>query len=97
MGWQPGYHRERGKKMEERLTFEELKKRFPGKWVFVKNADADGPNIRSGEIICVCGDEEYGDKMVEMLRSGIDFKKFRTTHDFYGGFIYAENAATTIE
>ena len=51
MGWQPGYHRERGKKMEERLTFEEMKKRFPGKWVFVKNADADGPNIRSGEII----------------------------------------------
>ena len=46
--------------MEERLTFEEMKKRFPGKWVFVKNADADGPNIRSGEIICVCGDEEYG-------------------------------------
>lgn len=83
--------------MAERMTFEEMKEKYPGKWVFVKNAEADGPNVLSGEIICVCSDDEYGNKMVEMLRSGIDFKKFRTTHDFFGGLIYAENASTTIE
>lgn len=83
--------------MAERLTYDEMVERYPGKWVFVKNPEKRGPDVVSGEVICVCSDDEYTAKFIEIRHSGINFDKFRTTHDFYGGFIYAENLETTIE
>lgn len=83
--------------MEKRLTLNELKEKYPAKWVFLKNAEMDGPNIISGEVICVCDDEEYSSKWIELIKSGIKFNKLRTTHEMYGGIINAENVTITLE
>lgn len=84
--------------MEERLTFEEMKKKYPDRWVFVKNAEMDGPDVISGEVICVCDDEEYADKWIELINAGTAFNKVRTSHWMLGGgIINAENITITIE
>lgn len=84
--------------MGKRLTWKEMQERYPDKWVFVKNAEKDGPDIISGEVISVCDDDGYGNQCVEFIKSGIKFDKERTTHDWFGGgIIHAENVTISIE
>ena len=83
--------------MSERLTWEEMVEKYPDKWVFVKNAELDGIDIASGELICACTDKECGKKVSELVDAGVRFYHARTTHDIFGGFINAENVTVTIE
>lgn len=87
----------RGCKMGKVMTWEQIKEKYPDRWVFVKNYTMDGADIASGEIICVCTDEEYPSTAIKIMDSGIDFSKERTTHEDFGGFINAENATFTLE
>lgn len=47
--------------MEERLTWDEMVKRYPDRWVAVKDAEMDWPDIVSGQVVAVLKDDEIGD------------------------------------
>lgn len=72
-------------KKGERITYDEAVSRFPDMWVFVTNVRLDGIDVVEGDILEVCPDEECDKVWLSLIKSGIDFRKFRTTEVSYVG------------
>ena len=75
--------------MEERLTWEEITKRYPNQWVALKNIiykDNDGCNVESAVVVCVMSDEDYIGTRLAFLRAGKEYFYERTedTRGFVG-------------
>ena len=47
--------------MGERLTWEEMVKRYPNKWVVLKEVERDWPDVISGIVVDAVSDDEIGD------------------------------------
>ena len=69
--------------MSERLSWDEMVKRYPERWVVVDSAEKDGPDVLSGVLVAVKTDDEIGDYQAENFRKGYDF--VRTTEGAFNG------------
>lgn len=72
-----------GKREEatERLTWEEIRERYPDQWVAlseVEYVDDDGCNVESAVVICGMKDGEYIDRRLGFVHSGKDYRYKRT-------------------
>ena len=67
----------------ERMTWDEMAKKYPDMWVVVKDAQMDGPDILSGILIDIKPDDEIGH--YEVMTKGNGYKYRRTTEGFWNG------------
>ena len=66
-----------------RMTWEEMVSAYPDKWVVVENADMDGADIVSGDVVEVMSDDDIIPFRIANQNKG--YKFYRTTEgDFYG-------------
>ena len=62
----------------ERLTWDEIVKKYPDKWVALTNVeyiDDDGINIIVADVVAVMTDEEHEDKRIEWWDKKYDFTR----------------------
>ena len=74
--------------MEERMTMEEMIDQYPDRWVAIKDAERDGPNILSGIVYAVLSDDEICDYEEDHLQDGLIYR--RTTEGDFGVTIDAD-------
>mgnify|MGYP006916293025 CR=1 FL=1 len=67
------------------MTWQDMVKEYPDRWVAVGNAVMNGPDIVSGDVVAVKTDEEICDYEVKHLREGLVF--MRTTEGNWDGII----------
>ncbi len=73
-----------GNYLGEIMEWEEIKKKFPSKWVYVIDYVIDEPDIASGRIIGVVSDKDNG-KMFKFCKDkGIDYERGRTEYEGWG-------------
>lgn len=65
--------------MEKRVTWKEIEKKYPDKWVFMSNVKRDHGSVVDCELICVVPFEEMADTMVRLKENGVPFERERTT------------------
>ena len=75
----------RGKKDMARFTWEQMVQQFPDQWVAVKEAEMDGGDIISGEVVCAKPDEEMRSFRAKNRKCGFVFR--RTSEGTFNGFI----------
>ncbi|MCR5791079.1 MAG: hypothetical protein K6G83_14450 [Lachnospiraceae bacterium] len=80
--------------MDKRMTWNEITQKYPERWVALKEAEMDGPNIISGIVTAVKTDDEIYDYEPEHLHEGLIFE--RTTEGEWSGIIDS-NLATMID
>lgn len=73
----------RGDFMGERMTWLEMVEKYPDRWVAVKDAQKDGPDIVSGVLVAVKSDDEIALFRVENHGKGYIFR--RTTEGAFNG------------
>lgn len=69
--------------MGKRMTWNEMVKEYPDKWVVVDDAEKSGPDVISGILVAVKTDDEIGDYQADNFRKGYDF--VRTTEGAFNG------------
>lgn len=77
--------------MKERITWEEMVKRYPDQWVVLEDAEMDGSTILSGIVVNVCTDDEIDSYFLETFKEGKRYIKERTTDMRGMNIVYAEN------
>lgn len=70
---------------EQKMTWEEMVKVYPDRWVVVKNAVMDGPDIVSGTLVEVKKDDDIIEYRAHHPRKGLVFR--RTTEEAVSGII----------
>lgn len=65
----------------EILTWKEIVQKYPDMYVFVQNYVADGPNIRSGEVIEAVRPEDFDEADIRWYTSGADYMHSYTGED----------------
>lgn len=73
----------------KRLTWEEIRKRYPDQWVAlmdVKYMNDDGINVESAVVVCGMEDSDYVEKRLGFMREGKHYEYERTedTRGFVG-------------
>ena len=76
--------------MFENMTWQDMVKEYPARWVAVSNAVMDGPDIVSGDVVAVKTDEEISDYQADPLREGLRFR--RTTEGNWDGIVNSDLA-----
>ena len=71
--------------MENRMTWEEMAKKYPDQWVVVKDAVMDGPDIVSGILVAVKSDDEIISYRIANTHK--DYEICRTTEGWFNGVI----------
>ena len=74
--------------MTEHLTWEEMVKEYPDKWVVIKDAVMDGADIVSGTIVDVKSDDDIIPFRTKNQKKGYRF--YRTTEGGFYGIIDAD-------
>ena len=71
--------------MNTRMTWSEITKAYPDKWVAIANPvmDGDSPDILEGDIVAVVNDEDIDS--YELSHHGKGYKYRRTTEGFFNG------------
>ena len=70
---------------DDRLTWEEMVKKYPDRWVVVKNAEMSGPDILSGILVDALSDDEIMEYRFNNKRHDLEF--CRTTEGDFDGII----------
>ena len=78
--------------MNVNMTWEDMVREYPDRWVAVGNAVMDGPDIVSGDVVAVKTDDEICDYEDQHLREGLRFR--RTTEGDWDGIINSDFAIT---
>ncbi len=65
--------------MLERLTWEEIVKKYPERWVVLDDVKNDGATIISGVVVNVCSDEDIDSYFFDTVKSGKRYTKRRTS------------------
>ena len=71
--------------MEQRMTWDEMATKYPGRWVVVKDADMTGPDIMSGVLVAVKTDDEI--VPFRLSNTHKDYEICRTTEGGFHGII----------
>lgn len=71
-----------------RLSWDEMVDKYPDQWVAVKNAEMDGADIISGEVVAAKPDNEMRKFRVQNFNSGFVFR--RTSDGDFNGFINSD-------
>ena len=75
-----GHQKERGDIMEATMmTWEEIRQKYPDRWVALTNYKKQGPRIIEAVPVRVCREKEMFDTEMELDKEGIDFLWRRTT------------------
>ena len=71
--------------IKERMTWDEMVRAYPDKWVAVADAvmDGDSPDILDGIVVAVLSDYDIDDYELNNLDKGYKFR--RTTEGFFNG------------
>ena len=77
--------------MSERLTWEEIVKKYPEQWVVLDDVKKDGATILSGIVVNVCSDENIDSYFFDAVKSGKRYTKRRTSEMRGMGIVYGEN------
>ena len=70
---------------DNRITWDEMVRKHPDKWVVVKDAKMNGPDIISGVVVAVLSDDEITDYRLKNTRH--DYEFCRTTEGEFDGII----------
>ena len=71
--------------MEERLTWDEIVKKYPEQWVVIKDATMEGSDIVDGIVVAVKNDDEIGEYRSGNVGKSLRFR--RTTEGYHIGII----------
>lgn len=71
--------------LDTAMTWTEIIKAYPNRWVVLRDVVMDGPNILSGIVAAVKSDDEICDYESEHLRDGLIFR--RTTEENWSGIV----------
>lgn len=71
----------------EFMTWEEMRKRYPSKWVLVETTEGIMPNIKAGIVKYVANDDEIEDIWCQCLDQGLNYDKMRTKMDAFSGIV----------
>ena len=61
------------------MTWEEIRQKYPDRWVALTNYKKQGPRIIEAVPVRVCREKEMFDAEMELKKQGIDFQWRRTT------------------
>lgn len=84
-------------KPDKLMTWEEMKKEFPAKWVFVEVIEGDAANIKVGMVRAVVEDEHLADGIKYCRSKGINYTYSRTTVEPFIGVVDGVNFSITAE
>ena len=70
---------------DERMTWNEMVKKYPDQWVVVEDAEMNGPDILSGIVVTVMPDDKITDYRLKNTRH--DYEFCRTTEGDFDGII----------
>lgn len=65
--------------INERMTWEEIVKKYPDRWVALTDCKMDGPDIIEGLVLCVCEEKDMDSAEIEIMNNKIPFMWERTT------------------
>ena len=68
---------------ERRMTWNEIVEAYPDKWVVVKDAEMEGPDVISGIVVEVLSDDEIGNYRIENCDKEYEYR--RTTEGYFNG------------
>lgn len=71
----------------EFMTWEEMKKRYPSKWVVVERVEGTATNIKSGIVKYVADDDEIDNIWVKCRKNGFNYNKKRTKMEAFSGIV----------
>lgn len=71
----------------ELMTWEEMKQRYPSKWVVVETTKGEMPNIEEGVVKYVANDDEIDDIMIKCHQKGFYYNKKRTKMEAFSGIV----------
>ncbi len=71
----------------EFMTWEEMKRRYPSKWVIVDKIEGDASNIRTGIVKYVATDDEIDAIWVKCHKDGFHYDKARTKMEAFSGIV----------
>lgn len=71
----------------ELMTWEEMKKRYPSKWVIVEITKGEMPNIEEGIVRYVTNDDEIEAIWVKCRKNGFNYSKMRTKMEAFSGIV----------
>ena len=71
----------------EFMIWEEMKQRYPSKWVVVKTTEGTMPNIKAGIVKYVANDDEIDDIWCQCLDLGLNYDKKRTKMEAFSGIV----------
>ena len=81
----------------ESMTWKEMVKRYPDKWVIVEKTKGDLSNIEEGIVRFVVTDEEMPEVWIKCLDEGFDYDKDRTTVVPFMGVVDGVNFDISVE
>ena len=79
----------------KRMTWDDIVKQYPDKWVALSSYNGWGPDVDDGIIEVVLSDDEYPDYRVAHIDDGWFYKRTTDNVDF-GGFISGEDGGYTV-
>ncbi len=71
----------------ELMTWEEMKRRYPSKWVIVDKKEGNSSTIRTGIVKYVATDDEIDDIWCQCLDQGLNYDKARTSVEAFSGIV----------
>ncbi len=78
--------------MGERLSWEEIRDRYPDKWVVLRDCEwKNKSNIKSAVIIDTCEDEEISQRRIQSRKNGDGLIFRRTTEGMFVPYVQAVN------
>jgi len=81
----------------ELMTWKEMKKRYPDKWVIVDKTEGNASTVKAGIVKYVASDDEIEDIWIECHKQGFDYYKRRTTVDSFMGIVDGINFSIDAE
>jgi len=82
----------------ELMTWNEMKQRYPGKWVIVEKTEGNASTIKAGIVKFVANDNEIDDIWVKCLDADLAYDKARTTvESFSSGIVDGINFSIDAE
>lgn len=79
------------------MTWNEMVKEYPDRWVIVQQTKGDVTNIEEGFVKFVATDDEVSDIWIQCRKAGLGYKKDRTTVEPFMGIIDGVNFSITVE
>lgn len=73
------------------MTWKEMVKEYPGKWVFVEQTKGDEGTLEEGYVKFVCTDDEMEDVWIMCMDNNWNYVKERTTIEPLLGIITGVN------